>query len=321
LGKRLKSEQSTTVILSQALDVPGPFSDYADFKRRALCSAETAVRIYEIDGHATRVVVPEAYATSLDQVRSLRLRAAQSCLDHEDKLCDSISVDEARATLSQHPLRSRVLPEELAVYLDEVPDSRYFRRLFLLDQENPEDRWTRQEYSSPFFVSAMATEPNGDVLLFRTERNEFLRTNIFHEWTHGLQKQASAAYQAFTEAVELGWRQYVPRPYALRSYAEHWAVVGEELLHVDAQRFLEVANKAPIRTVIWMLALEDSLNATVGGGLFSAALRARLEMAMGPVLVKAREALACFLAEIGSGNQSRACRITLFLNERLGVRQ
>ncbi len=318
LGKRLSGYRSTTLQMSEAVAADAPFADYADFKARALRTIERPVREYDIVNHDVKLVVPESYAVELDAVRRLRLRAAESCLEHDDRLSDPLSAEDARAMLSQHPLRQRILPEELVVHLDELPDARYLSRIVLSPEDNPEDRWTKLEYRADWFVSAMATEPNGDVLLFKTERNEFVRVNLFHEWTHRLQKQADESYQVFLDAIELGWRKYVPRSYALRSYGEHWAVVGEELLHVDARRFLEVASNSPIRTVIMMLALEQSLQSNPKPGCpFAPALAARIGLVRGPVLAKARESLAAFLAEAGSDNQSRACRITLFLNRRL----
>ena len=54
----------------------GPFKDINDFFSQAK-EADRDVRIYSVEGHSTKIVVPEQYAQQLDEVRNLRLKANQ----------------------------------------------------------------------------------------------------------------------------------------------------------------------------------------------------------------------------------------------------
>jgi len=332
LSKRLLGCSSASETFMEPLPgVEGPFQDYNDFRARALKPVDELVRICECDGHAVKIVLREGYACRLAEVRELRLRAGQSSLNElvGDRMpaakqqeaeagatLPALSPEEARARLSQHELRNRILPEELVALLDALPESSYFSRVFLLDEANPEDLWVRQTYN-PGFVSAAATLPNGDLLLFRTERNEFLRVNLIHEWAHQLQRRCEAEFKIFHDAVELGWRFYVPNTYALRSYEEHWAVIGEELLHVDARRFLAAAGSAPIRSTVWMLVLRRALAKSTGCGLnlYRDQLNARVIHTLQHVLPKARQALESFAQSGEPEQQGRALRVLQFLEQ------
>ncbi len=233
-------------------DVAAPYPvEDQEFVSKVLQAVEFDVREYTVDRHATRIVVCADYARQLDDLRALKTRANHA--------------EDARATLRQHPLRNRVLPEELVRYLDELPNSSLFTELVLLDWANPRDLKLRQRYQSDTFVSAAGTMNNGVVEFYCTENNQFLRINLFHEWTHCLEEAYPAVATAFDAALELEWREWVPDTYALRSYQEHWAVIGQELMHLDGQRFIAAVEQAPIRSAVWLQALKRTLAAVPEG--------------------------------------------------------
>jgi len=57
--------------------------------------------------------------------------------------------------------------------------------------------------------------------------------------------------------LESDWK---PSAYAGRNNGEQWAVLGERMLGNNAAEFLDAAEHAPIRTVVWMRALKLCLD-------------------------------------------------------------
>jgi len=319
LTTRLGSGEQATETLPAPSGEQGPFANYDDFKAHGLKQVARSVRVYSGHGLPTKIIVPEDYAARLDEVRTLRLRGSESsiCQPPADN-SETVSVEDARCRLAQHDLRNRLLPEELLPLLDELPDSSYFSALFLLDEANPEDIWVRQDYNSGF-VSAMATLADGRSMLFRSERNEFLRPNLLHEWSHRLQHHCQEESTAFSDALELEWRQYVPNTYALRSYGEHWAVIGEELTNSSAQRFLTLAQKAPLRTIVWLTALGKSLATSRHQCREHSAYVERVHFARQRVAPAARSALSAVDTTADSVAQERVKRLQAFIDKAPSV--
>ncbi len=227
--------------------------DYETFKA-SLITIEEDVRIYSIDGHGIKLVLKESYALVQDEIRRLRLM-----------LEDPPRSQEASQLLAANPYAIRALPEDFLPFIDELPDSSYFTRFLLLDDQNVEDFWVRQvkkNYNSGF-ISSAAVEGNGDLLFFKREIEEYLRTDLFHEWNHRLASQFTDVEWMFQKAVLLEGKSedwYVPSAYALTDFAEHWAVYGERMIASPTQLFEEVWRKSPLRAVIWMRAFRKMLN-------------------------------------------------------------
>jgi hypothetical protein len=242
--------------------VTGPFENREDFERKALITVDTLVRIYSSPYFAGEIVVPEPYAVELDRVRAMRMAALVPATADTSAVRQGLSCNEAQAGLELSEYRNRLLPEEVFFYLKEMPESGYFWRVFMHDNSNPRDLWLRKFYKDDSFTSAMEVmRKTGELRLFRTERNEFLRLNLLHEWAHLLETRCTPEeWRFFSDGVALEWPFYVPDTYAYKSYEEHWAVVGQDLLHADASRFLKMLEKGPIRTVAFMTVLERALS-------------------------------------------------------------
>lgn len=260
----------------------GPFADHADYVKRGLVDEAVTFRVWEIDGSTTKLYVPESY----------------------DK------------ALAAGELPERARPADVVSIVAGQADPSYFRRIYVLDTPNWEDDWVRQDYSATF-VSVMAVNPEGDLFLFRKESNAFLRGDIGHEWAHRLAAEQPEFYSIFGDAIELGWRSYRPREYALRSYGEHWAVIGEELLKPEGEKFTACAAAAPVRTLLFMLAVESSLTKSGTSGAASDVLKARIAYVRETVLPLARESLKATVAGDNADHAERAKKIEEFLNKRL----
>jgi hypothetical protein len=199
----------------------GPFKDYKDFVARGILKVERKVRVYKVSGHNCEIIVPEDY--NLDEVRKLR----QSREDLTRANAPQDQLDAINQLVAAQPFGDRILPEDLVSHLDEVPDSRYLGKIFLLDQSNAEELWNRLTYDRNF-VSSASVMPNGDIMFYRGKKDVFLRDNVFHEWSHRLEQKYGdlSEHWGYTLELENG---IAPRPYAFRSYSEHFAVISEEL--------------------------------------------------------------------------------------------
>jgi hypothetical protein len=219
--------------------------DETAFVTSCLEDVEYDTRVYSLEGHTTRVLVPEEYAQKLDIVRQRRL--GQIDLLPENMI----------------GYLNRVLPEDILSILDELPNRSYVGEISLVDWFNPRDVWIRALRKSETFTSAASTTPAGQVLLYRFDISEFLRLTIFHEWNHVLQARfMDEVDRPWRAAVNMEWFVWVNRDYALVNPGEHWAVFGEAILQKDGSLFAEVVNKlGPMRTMIWTTALGKALDA------------------------------------------------------------
>lgn len=251
-------------------EVKGPFKDLDDYLERAVRHVDRLCRVYSIVGHEVKVVIPEDYALKLDEVRALRKRVEELELRCKHAETDAVAACDAelvtaRRALNDHVHHLRVLPDDMVRYFDQLLYSVYFRRFMLLDQPNANDLFVQLTWDRSFTSAAAAqfdgTEFTGDIAFFRTERNEFVRQNVFHEWCHRLEHKMPHIFKLFGYALDLDLarKNWAPRPYAYRSYQEHWAVVGEELVGAEAWRFTDVAENAPLRTAVWMVAFKQAL--------------------------------------------------------------
>lgn len=219
--------------------------DEKGFITECMEEVEYDTRVYSLSGHSVRVLVPEEYAQKLDIVRQRRL--GQIDLLPEDMV----------------GYLQRVLPEDILAILDELPHRGYLSEISLVDWTNPRDVWIRALRKSETFTSAASTTPDGQVLLYRFDLGDYLRTTIYHEWNHVLQAKFMAEVEnLWAAAINLEWFVWVNNTYALVSPGEHWAVFGEAILQKDGPRFTEVVNKlGPMRALVWTMALGKALEA------------------------------------------------------------
>jgi hypothetical protein len=232
---RLADCKVVTEDLTERSNIKGPFRDYSDFRSRGLAKNATKVRTCGIKGLPdVHIVLTENYARRLDD----------RALDKEEGL----GAD----------LRKRVTAADMPQFIEEMPDPRYFKRIFISDKPNTEDDWVTQIYYSKGFVSA-SSMIESELDLYKTNLTDYLRRDVMHEWSHELRFKfwADPVRDLFHDAVQVdSWN---PRPYAARGDSEQWAVLGEKLLGTNADEFIEACDKAPIKTTLWMRALKSCL--------------------------------------------------------------
>lgn len=220
-------------------------TDEEAYLRDFVEDVEFDTRVYTLAGHSVRVLIPEEYAQKLDIVRQRRL--GQIDLLPEELI----------------GYLNRALPEDILANLDELPNRSYISDVHLVDWANSRDKLTQAIQKSDTFVSDASTMPDGQVMLYKFDVGDWLRTTLFHEWNHHLHKRFMKMVKKLWEAaVHLEWFVWTNRDYAKTSNDEHWAVFGESILQKSGPEFTEIVNKlGPMRTVVWTLALGEALNA------------------------------------------------------------
>lgn len=328
-ANKLGRAYTRRILFTRRTEAQGPFANYDDYKRRGLTKTQRNFRVLTLSGLPVKIFVSSDYHKELETERQRRLRAAIACgasptradtgsfkESASDSIRNSGSASGEDTDSSVSPLAARILPEEVAPLLSSLPNPAYFKRVFLLDTPNWEDDWVRQTYSQ-MFNSSMAVARNGDVFLFKTEHNQYLRGDVFHEWTHLLSYRFDREYRVFCDALELEWRLWVPRSYALRSYGEHWAVWGEEMLAEDGSRFLTACENGPVRSLIWMSALLKCLNSV--GNEYRSPLHEKLtersKFVFSCVSPKALESLKRYRSSDDRVEKGRTRRLLKFIQD------
>jgi len=283
--------------LNERSEVEGPFNNFDDFYNRGIAKVPTDVRTYSIDKHTVEVVLPTRYAEKLD---------------------DAAAKKSTTTTEGVEDFSKRVGPADLPPLLDAMPNSGYFKRIFISDKRNPEDAWVSQGGYNKDFVSAMSMT-DGELNMYKTERTNYLRRDVLHEWSHELRYQYwdHNLTWRFADAINLEAKEYSLSKYADRNNGEQWAVLGERMLGNDAKAFVDAAEHMPIRTVIWMRALKKSLdtvpaeNKSVDHDIYVA----RQNYVDTAILPQAVAKLEQYVKSGTSDQQSRAADVLQFLRE------
>jgi hypothetical protein len=234
---RVTGYKSVVENLPERSDVKGPFNNFDDFFHRGVNRVPTDVRNYSVSGHNVEIMLPERYASRLDEVAANK-PTPEGAEDYTHRLG----------------------PADLPPLLDAMPNSGYFKRIYMSDRRNPEDDWVSQSgYNSDFKTAMSMVE--GELTTYLTDRSDYLRRDVLHEWSHELRYEYwedPIAYR-FRNAVDLE-SEWKPSAYAGRNNGEQWAVLGERMLGNGAEDFIDAAEHAPIRTMIWMRALKQCLD-------------------------------------------------------------
>lgn len=293
------------VMLTQDVQKPGAASKTGDYKtfgewaRDWMVGTDMEARRYTFGPN--EVIVPEKYASQLDEVLNLRIIVEQEGRVRAGGDAEQIAaVEAAKKQLEAHPMRDRAHAVDLVPFLEELPDRSLVRRVVLLDNKNPQDPWHRKTYK-PDFVSAASAAPDGTVSYYAQNRDFFSRETTHHEWSHLLENKVtreSAANQA-AFGYEKAWS---PSDYSRRDNNEMFAEMGASLLHPDADQFLHAAHNAPVRTAIYTSAMEQALSAAPPQfrSVFADQYQARVDYVKENILPQARLELA---GSLNGGNR------------------
>ncbi len=222
----------------------------------------TEVNVYRPAG-LPEIVIPRTYDTALNEVRELRRIVSQDVNWSSPEAVEQYRT--ARETLRRHPLKDRLLPEELIPHLEELPNS-LTRRVIITDRPNPGDPDYRVQYDDPLFVSKAEATSAGDTFLFQPTRQLIdsgarspLSEIIKHEYAHHLRWGKTKLSELYdrTTVVE---PDSVTRSDGRGRPVEDWAInLGENLLHPDASVAAATARAIPVRSLILARALSETL--------------------------------------------------------------
>jgi hypothetical protein len=327
----------------------GPYKDYADFASNVKTRLED-MRVYKIDGGNTEIALRESYAKELDAVRALRIKAEQpSILDNlapgqhiavqnmvktknvktfqefynPKEAAEVLPIVSARIALAEHPLGNRALPEDMLTLMDELPTRTNIKRLTLHDERWVSDPWHSQDYKEGFQAAATALESTGNVAFYQANRSDsklstfrdIVRGSLFHEHGH----LVPPTDNLYGEASLLEKDGYHVTEYSKRNDSERWAEDrSKAFLHPDVDRFLEMAEKAPIRSVVIAQELIKQMGTTPVSeqSVYAKEIWSRIKFTEDQVLPIAREQL---VEQLGS-KDARTQEAALRLLDRFGTK-
>lgn len=208
---------------------------------------------YRAEG-APEILIPKVYEAQLAEVRALRQKA-EAKVDWSNP--EQVRArQEAKQELEKHPLKDRLLPEDLLPHLAELP-GHPTRRVLISDRPNPGDPEYRVKLNDPNFKSGAEATSNGDIWLFEPTRSILdngprspLSKILKHEYGHQVrwsQPELSTLYD-LAGKIEVDGKI---RDYGKTSGEESWAInLGENLLHADPAIAKTTAEQVPLRTLI-----------------------------------------------------------------------
>ena len=290
--------------------------------------ADVPHRVYEIDGLKTRIKVPEEYAARLDEVRELRRRMETPGTYHDlpmgakaemqaaaqkgdatgftkwipkEEVARTIDMLDALFKFNKHPLRDRVLPEDMIPALEALPQSNLLKEIILTDKSHDTDMFSRVQYEDENFSSAATITPTGKMSFPKAIMDGSFGQYVSHELSH-MTKWANATFsKMFNQAhgvdlVEgninhkksrLARRNdpgqtsveepsiFHPSEHAGRNLDEAWAVpMGEYFMGNEPDMLLVYASRAPVRSLVLSAALEHGIK--TGGKVEPGSLRENL---------------------------------------------
>ncbi len=286
---------SGTEPLEYRTEQDGPFNDYVDFIKRGIVKIPTAVRTYHAGEGSVPIVIPEEYAKDLDSLRN-----------NSNELTPERQLE----------LQQRVGPSDVAEALVYLPDRSYFKKVIISDKPNPDDTWVTQDYKEGKepFVSAMGVL-RGEVALYKKNKDVYFQGDLKHEWSHELHDRHydEPLSWGFGNAVDLEKNEWSARDYMRRSKKDQFAVTGERMLGTDEAEFLEATEKAPLRSIFYMKALEKALQevAPENRSVAHDEYARRVSYVQTHVIPKAMEKLNGFL-ETGDIYQQQSARNVLY---------
>jgi Leucine-rich repeat (LRR) protein len=237
----------------------GPFESYADFSKSGIILHCRPTRVYDIDGHKTKLLLPEDYALELDAVRRLRHNAADLRNQFNERIYDQGREAgrerwlEAEKRLADHPLKDHPVPEDFVAMLERLPDSTLVKQIVVRNESDPHKLYNQQVYGKNFEAAATASQ-EGVITFYQPRRGHFLAETIAHEWSHLIDFAMPETHYLFKTAAEIERNGHYARHYGRFNDAENYAVqLGEELLNPEPARFTTAAMSAPLRTTVLML--------------------------------------------------------------------
>lgn len=225
---------------------------------------ERDVVTYRVKGSGMEIVVDKGYARQLDELRQLRLSAAEAGSSDAQR---AELGRQAAAQLERHPLKDAVLPEQVVQELALQPNAANIRRVDLYG----------------FKTAAEATASNQfNLEIFSNITQDRLRGVFAHENSHLLQYKYSQEFDAFAAAARVESKErggFFARGRAHDADGENFAVhFGENFINPDAGKFALVAQASPARALAQTALLERALkDAPESARLFQSQFAARAE--------------------------------------------
>ncbi len=223
------------------------------------------VRVFTSDRHTAEIVVAERCAEKLDQIRQTRLAAAQASTP------DSVAKDETGSNVGRASsiVSSQILPEDIFVALDSLPDQTLVGKIVILDrwlsdQESfaPADVALESAYRSPCSEWGLA-EP-ALLRLNAAIRMDELSRHLLHLWAHLFIAARERARHLFELACQAEQSNSTSSEvsYADISTEEAFAIqLADFILGPNEDSFELTISGAPITTTVLGQSLRSAMEA------------------------------------------------------------
>lgn len=256
LNKRLAimpSKEISVTRVKEGVELPANFKDLQDFLKWTETTKEPA-RVYIIQGTKTEIIIPEAYAKKLDQLRILRHWAEMDAPSFDNlpgdtrrvmqkevaagrrdlleaafgEKADNIAkIIDARVKLHSIPANRRALPEDFIQAIQSLPNPSMVKELVLMDEPYYRDIYKEKGEGGSMPAAANANE-EGRIVFFEADNtlekgstaNSKIHEFLTHEWAHLVKFKFKEVSSLFNEAAEIETGFY-SRDYAKRQYPDH----------------------------------------------------------------------------------------------------
>jgi hypothetical protein len=250
--------------------------------------------VHKIRGCSTEICVAIELLPEIEKIRELRTLGG--------RLSEFDAVEFHRVIEKWTPeYASTILPEQLPLFLNELPNQKLIKEIYLLPQRSGDG------------MLAYALSPSKIIAWeFNQSPEATLRWMLAHEWAHLADFQGTWK-GIFELAAKYEEHGYNARDYAKTNLQENWAVhLGEELMHRDPDFACVLAEKAPFRAYVLARALKEQI--ANNGSSFASASNASFARRADYVQAIAEEEIRKVLPSLFNGNKWRnLAGVTSFL--------
>ena len=208
------------------------------FEANSLNHVTTPVRIYEADGIAAKVIVPEEYAAKLDRLEQLKQTATTTGAD-ASKAATELAKPEMQ-DLAKHMTVQDAFRHALM-----TPEPGKFKEIILSDQTNPYDLWYKANTGNADFSSAADTVfSTRQTSWYKQQLAPTLTEDTMHEWSHLFDEHNPLYAQIIRNANQVD--NLPTRSYAKVPREQIAILLGEYALHPSGERVNQLLSSAPV---------------------------------------------------------------------------
>jgi hypothetical protein len=209
-----------------------------EFERNAIVVIPIQVRVYQANGTSVKVIVPEEYASRLDQLANLERQAGGGEPEAEQARRELASAE-------MEDIAGRMTVRDAFRYALMTPQPSLFREIYLSGESNPYDGWFKAKTGNSSFESSADTVlKEGRTTWYKKCAGPVLAEDTMHEWAHLFDEHYPLTAQIIRTASRVD--KVVTRSYAELPRERIAIEVGEYALHPNGDRASQLIATAPV---------------------------------------------------------------------------